>query len=32
MLEVASRDIWDAYGDPVMEYDEKVSRMHREAE
>ena len=23
MLEVASRDIWDAYGDPVMEYDEK---------
>lgn len=32
MLEAASRNIWDAYGDPVMEYDEKVSRMHREAE
>lgn len=32
MLEAASRNIWDAYGDSVMEYDEKVSRMHREAE
>ena len=32
MISETEYDIWDAYGDPVMEYDEKVSRMHREAE
>ena len=31
MLELAARAIWDAYGENVAAYDEKVSRMHREA-
>lgn len=32
MLEFASNSIFDRYGDPVMEYDEKVSCMHKQAE
>ena len=31
MLELAARAIWDAYGESVAAYDEKVSQMHREA-
>ena len=31
MLELAARAIWDADGENVAAYDEKVSRMHREA-
>ena len=31
MLELAARAIWAAYGENVAAYDEKVSRMHREA-
>lgn len=32
MLEAACNSIFDCYGGPVMEYDEKISRMHKEAE
>ncbi len=32
MLEYASTSIFNRYGDPIIEYDEKNSRMHRAAE
>jgi len=32
MLEFASNSIFSRYGIPVLDYDEKISRMHKEAE
>jgi hypothetical protein len=32
MLETAFNSIFDRYGGPVLEYDEKISLMHKEAE
>jgi hypothetical protein len=32
MLEYAANSIFDRYGGQIMQYDEKISRMHKEAE